>query len=129
MNAVKRDAQKNVKNLVAAGADVNCKDGYGNTALHFVVSSTYKCFCSFNSKMMEVLLPLGANVDELNDDGSTPLHHAVQSSGCAPKVVALLKAGANVNARDSIRNTPLILAGWNSQANVVKILLDAKADK
>jgi len=59
----------------------------------------------------------------------TPLHYAVHLSGRkAENAVALIQAGANVNARDNSGHTPLMLAVKRQNAEVVNILLDAGAN-
>lgn len=51
--------------------DVNVKDDYGCTALHDCVEYSY------HQEMVEYLVHRGANVNEKNNDGNTPLHFAV----------------------------------------------------
>lgn len=61
----------------------------------------------------EVLLAAGADVNQQNEAGLTPLHWAVQGDAKSPRAAAaelLLRAGANPHLPDSYGRTPLQLA-------------------
>lgn len=60
-------------------------------------------------------------------DGTTPLHWAAHD-GDAAKVDALIRSGADVNARNRFGSTPLYEAVLGNHTAVVKRLLKAKAD-
>jgi ankyrin repeat protein len=63
-------------------------------------------------------------------DGSTPLHCATWK-GHHDVVVALLKAGANVNAKNQNEHwgtTPLHAAAHANQASIAQLLIDHGAD-
>lgn len=53
--------------LIASGADVNAKDKYGCTALHFAASMN-KC------DVLRFLVASGADVEARDEDGHTALH-------------------------------------------------------
>lgn len=55
------------------------------------------------------LLKAGSDVNELNDDGETPLHCAIYSNSLKT-ILMLLEYGADINARDKNGNTPLHIA-------------------
>ena len=59
--------------------------------------------------------------------GSTPLHLAATNSDVGP-LKALLKAGADVNAKDMDGNTPLHMAAYTNKIEAAKVLLEAGAD-
>lgn len=68
---------------------------------------------SRNPKLVKWLIGLGADVNEPNTTGATPLHHAA-FDGVLPIVKMLVNAGANVHAEDDEYNaTP---AGWAQHA-------------
>ena len=69
-------------------------------------------------------LRFGANPNARDKEGYTPLHRAVMSfSGDQTAILALLKAGADVNARDVIDgNTPLHLAKSSDRALLAALL-------
>jgi ankyrin repeat protein len=130
--ATRRDDTKMVSTLLAAGAKPKeWRPDFG-TALH--QAAAYGAIES-----AKLLLAGGADV---NAGSYTPLHYAA-SVGSAKMVKFLLERGAKVNARDSDRNTPLLLAiadnyvplngdpgGFRSPGaiEVVKLLIGAGAD-
>lgn len=75
---------------------------------------------------------LDSKAFELNLNPQRPsrggLLHVASALGHATTVEKLLAAGANVNAFDSRRQTPLLLACMHGQANVAKVLLSHGAD-
>ena len=73
------------------------------------------------------LLKTGANVNEANDLGATPLWAACQN-GSAKMVSALLTAGANPNLALLAGETPLMVAARSGYADVAEQLLAKKAN-
>mmetsp|Transcript_64312 Transcript_64312/g.171531 ORF Transcript_64312/g.171531 Transcript_64312/m.171531 type:complete len:170 (-) Transcript_64312:239-748(-) len=67
---------------------------------------------------------LAAQTDE---EGLTPLHHAVDAENTAA-VDALLEVGASVDARDGMQSTPLHYAAMLGATAVAQRLLKAGAD-
>jgi ankyrin repeat protein len=63
----------------------------------------------------------------VDPDGTTPLHWAAHD-GDAAKVDALIRAGADVNARNRFSSTPLYEAVLEGHTEVMRKLLKAKAD-
>ena len=116
--------------LVAAGADVNARDGDRYTPLHRAAQR------NDNPGMIRMLLDAGAGVNAWARGFSvdwgwdyTPLHLAVSNQN--PTVTAvLLEAGANVNALNGRgTGTPLHQAAGNmSNPAVVALLIEAGAD-
>eukprot|EP00290_Baffinella_frigidus_P047422 CAMPEP_0180402996 /NCGR_PEP_ID=MMETSP0989-20121125/39185_1 /TAXON_ID=697907 /ORGANISM="non described non described, Strain CCMP2293" /LENGTH=304 /DNA_ID=CAMNT_0022406193 /DNA_START=24 /DNA_END=935 /DNA_ORIENTATION=- len=78
----------------------------------------------------KVLLDAGADVNEANEGGRTPLHSAVQ--GSEEMVRTLLDGGADVAKKDVGGRTALhccgVLRGREGRANVTRMLLNAGAD-
>jgi ankyrin repeat protein len=62
-----------------------------------------------------------------SSDGTTPLHWAAHNDDEA-EVVRLIKAGANVNARNDYGSTPLQEAAERGDAEMIRALLKAHAD-
>lgn len=60
-------------------------------------------------------------------DGTTPLHWAAHDGDVA-KVDALIRAHANVNARNRFGSTPLYEAALQGNTGIIKKLLKARAD-
>ena len=93
--------------LTQHGEDlVHIKDHAGRTALHYTI---------FNSmprqlEMAVKLLNLGADVNALDLDRRTPLHHAAES-GKARMIPLLVQRGATTGTKDTLKGmTPIELA-------------------
>ncbi|CAH1253041.1 DAPK1 [Branchiostoma lanceolatum] len=88
-----------VELLIQHGADVNSKDKYGETALHWV--SVFG-----NTEMGKLLIQRGADVEARDKYGNTALHSAI-SNGKTEIVEMLIQHGADVQAKDKEGHTPL----------------------
>ena len=72
---------------------------------------------------LKCLIKEGKNVNAVDDDGKTALHH-VAYIGYTDVVTLLMDNGATVNVVDSKDKTPLHLAAEKGHTEVVKSLLD-----
>jgi ankyrin repeat protein len=108
--------------LVAAGADVNARDGHGNTPLKYASAEPVPA-------AVRKLIELGADVNLGDDRGFTPLHCAA-GHGFYPEAVeiaeALLARGADVNARS--REYGFVPLHEARGAGVISLLLARGAD-
>jgi ankyrin repeat protein len=106
--------------LLARGADVNLKDKFGWTPLHFAAESA-------DVNIIELLLDKGAEVNAKDDEaGFTALHHAVRL-GKRNVAELLITRGADVNVKDKQGHTPLyVAAGYDYQ--LAEFLIEKGAD-
>lgn len=74
------------------------------------------------------LLAVGANLEQRDDSGRTPLMLATRANDVAIATM-LVEAGADVNARDAIRDTPFLYAGAEGRNAILRaILATGRAD-
>ena len=109
-----------VKSLLADGADVNFRDGDGDTAWTIAA-----CWVPWETGL--VLLDAGADVNATSRDGGTALMCAAME-GHIQKLKALLASGADVEAKDNDGWTSLMWAIDEGTEIILQILLDAGAD-
>ena len=76
---------------------------------------------------VQLLLSRGANVNEKNRMGWTPLHTAIRNRRLA-LIEPLLAKGADINATDNRGQTPLMAAVYISQKDAVELLIAKGAD-
>ncbi len=108
-----------VGRMLDAGADVDARDAEGNTPL--ILASLYA-----NPECVELLIENGANVNAANKAGATALIRAATSY---EKTRLLVAAGAKVQVRTALGNTPLLLAARRAgNSRTVKLLLDRGAN-
>ena len=142
-----------VKELLGAGADLDCLDKSGDTA--FMIASReghcnvvralldagvdvnqtgsngatglMQSLSTGQSDLVKTLLGEGANANAVDNDGWTALMEA-SSRGHSEAVKDLVAAGANVNAANKNGRTGLIQASSGGYCEVVKDLIEACAD-
>jgi ankyrin repeat protein len=90
--------------LISHGAEVNVRDMYGYTPLHWAAMFA-------NPKSIKLLLEHGVTIDAKDKKGNTALHYAVQcccDSKCGHNEVIniLLSYGANVDIKNNDNDTP-----------------------
>ena len=92
-----------IPHLVSLGADINAKNKFGKSALHFAVEQ-----CSV--ELTTLLMSLGSDANAQDKSGKTPLHSAALYPGkkeMAKMVMLLISFGADVHARDYKFYTPI----------------------
>ncbi len=105
--------------LLAKKADVNAQNNNGETPLQAAAQHG-------QLKIIQMLLAAGAKTDLKANEGETALNYAIATS--LEIFQALLDAGTNPNTEDSSGRTPLSYAAERDTSEVVKLLLDTKAD-
>lgn len=103
--------------LLAAGADIETRKG---------VPALHRAARRGNVAAIAPLLATGLDPDTRDPDGDTPLSKALQSD----MVEALVACGADVNARNPLKATPLMLVAGERSAEpgAIRALLAAGAD-
>ena len=67
-------------------------------------------------------------INEKDREHDTAIMKACRNCNTVNVVAFLLENGANINDRDTIDQTPLIIAAFNGCTDIVRMLLDAGAD-
>ncbi|WP_341821557.1 ankyrin repeat domain-containing protein [Wolbachia endosymbiont (group B) of Idaea biselata] len=121
--AAVQDAGLNeVKDLINQKANINAKDMYGWTLLHFAASRD-------KLSVVEFLFNNNANINAKDVYGNTPLHVAAQYSSSLEIVKFLLDK--DISGINNITNngwTPLHVAIQGNKLNTVELLLGRGAD-
>lgn len=149
--AVSATKAKQIRDLLAEGAEVNCKNEWGMSPL--MLAAQYNpsvavlnallaaganiheqepkyrsnalllaCNKTTNPKIIEALLAAGANLNERNYLGETAIIMAVNTNPEARVVTALIKAGANINDRDYQGHSVVEYAKLNSRTYLINTL-------
>ena len=84
-----------VSRCLAGGADLEARDKYGRTPLHFAAEF------SETPAVVVALLAAGADLEAQDEGGWTPLHYAAEGSKTPAVVTLLLDAGADPAAKDA----------------------------
>ena len=125
MGAVKNGLTEVVNALLAKGSDVNFRNENGDSALLLAATSPH------SEETLPMLLAHGARADAINNDGETALMKAAQSRYAAldgKSAALLVTGGAKINATNREGWTALMFAADNGHTELVKLLLDHRAD-
>ena len=131
-----------VNTLIEAGADVNAKGDKGITALMMAVVELPETsvHASIDAFIKDTVIKADSDLNVLNQDNilSNVIKDRVNSVFSAANqatsaerlqiIDSLIKAGADVNAKNDKDKTPLISAAQKGNAETVNLLLDAGAD-
>jgi ankyrin repeat protein len=109
---------------IASGIDINGISDSGSTALHKA------CWRGYTS-IVEILLKAGADPNIAEDDSQklTPLMQALALPPFKAEICQMLiKAGADINARNYENLTVLMMAVIDEDVEAVKLLIEAGVD-
>ena len=120
LNVIKANDAVEVSALLAAGADPNQKNRFGNSALTLAIGTG-------SLEIVTALVDAGADL-KATGKKDHPLHDAA-SADQVDIVKLLLARGADVDARDAAGRTPLrAVSPFANRVEVIKVLLEAGAD-
>lgn len=114
------DSYSNLKFLIENGFNINARDDFGISPLHFstIRNDAYnKC---------KSLILNGADLEAKTIKGTTPLHIAAKNGRLATSKL-LISAGADIHTLDVNGKTPLHLAAYYGNVKVAKVLISAGA--
>lgn len=126
-------------NLLCDEITVNIKDKDGRTACHYIVSTSSGFIQSIMHTMFEmktiiygnyilpILIKFGANINEKDNYGKTPLMIACKSNQ-TEVVNYLISIEVDVNEKDNFGNTALHYAAENLNIDMVKALIKKGAN-
>lgn len=92
-----------------------------------MATSLHNAVMANDAALVETLLRDGADVDEKDKVGGTPLLLAV-TTGNTKIAEILLKSGASVNAQADNKDTPWLLAGASGRTEILKMMEPLKPD-
>jgi serine/threonine-protein phosphatase 6 regulatory ankyrin repeat subunit B len=116
VNAAEEQNFQEVKRLVEGGADVNERNSYNSTALHF--AAQYGPL-----EIVQYLVEHNADINGKNWRNETALHYAVKS-GSREVVIYLVEHGASVNDINTSDRTNLHFAVECNSLEMVKYLVE-----
>jgi len=151
-HAVQHGNREIIQLLLWAKADVNARDGSGQTALMMLGDSVTpdivwdlihagakvnlrdndgdtalsEVASLNNTEVLKTLLDAGAKVNATNNDGETPLMKAA-SEGLVNNIRILVQAGADINQRNKQGETALTYARENDHGSAVRLLISLGA--
>jgi len=150
--AVQNNNLEIVKELLAHGAKVNLKDGWGRTPLFYAesgaivselisrkadtnnidqwkVSALQRTIRRGHVDVAKILIDHGAKVNTIDEWGCSSIHAAAAANENGVEILEmLLKQGANINAACTAGETPFYYAVGNVNLESVKFLLKNGAE-
>lgn len=121
--AIADNKAKEVRELIEKDRNlVTHVDTKGSTPLHYAVHLN-------KSEIVNVLISLGAIVDQQDNSGRTPLHWGIEKKVNVEIITKLIEKGADINKPSGVsKNTPLHYAAQCGNTEAMKILLDKGAN-
>lgn len=111
-----------IKTLAACGANLFSYDAYGQTALHHAASS-YQLY----AQPLLYLIDEGLSIDEPDNAGNRPIHHAALNNQTS-QLFVLCKKTSYIDLPNAQGFTPLCYAILNSNRKMTDLLLSKGAN-
>jgi ankyrin repeat protein/mono/diheme cytochrome c family protein len=108
-----------MKRLLTAGADVNARNRFRSTPLHWAVHDAAK---------VTLLVARGAEVNAKQIEGRTPLFLAASMGSSQQTVRLLIDHGADPALATANGQTPLMAAAARGNLELLQLLVDRKVD-
>lgn len=105
--------------------DINLKNNFGETPLHFLAKHVPK---SFDCELLRIMLKHSADPRESDNKGALPLHYCAATGKQAWCKLLLQQDDVDKNALDNRGETPIHYATRYAQNRVVKLLISEGAD-
>ena len=104
--------------LINAGADINAKDSQGKTALMYIVETK-----KATAKLIKFLVKRGAKINELCNDGYSPIIYATKGNNRFV-IKYLLEFGADTSVVSKDGKSLFIHASINGSLHIIKYLIE-----
>ncbi|KAJ1466115.1 ankyrin repeat-containing domain protein, partial [Baffinella frigidus] len=111
--------------LIVNGADLGLLTPDGRTILCMAAAFTHSG--RGNLEIVNLLLKGGADVSQVVARGYTILHLVQSRTSIAQTTLALIAAGADIDARSDANNTPLHIAARRGDLDLVELFLQNNA--
>lgn len=113
---------KDLKHLVNCGNKIDNKLSiFGEAPVHKAVLS--KVQEGLKSMALKAIIESKANVDNMDSNGWTALHHAAHNGDFESATILLRDGRAQVNAYSNQQRTPLHFAALNNHKDLIQLLL------
>jgi ankyrin repeat protein len=119
LRSVKGGLTPRVRHLLQTGADIDCQDDTGLSALHIAVATGFE-------DVVDLLLKMGADINALHPTAGTPLCLAA-SKGRSHIIRKLMAARADIDRAPERGATPLHWASFHGDTELLSSLLDSDA--
>lgn len=122
--ATKATKAKEIREILTKGANINCQNEWGMSPLMLAVQNNP------GVAITKQLIASGADVHAVEPKYRSNSLHLAANKSKNPKVLEeLIKAGCELNSRNYLGETPLIMAvNQNTETRVVSALIKAGAD-